>query len=52
MTGMKAEKWQGITAADFPAGFRPGRGLNLLAWAGMAFLVLFGLAFIWSRWAA
>jgi len=44
--------YRAVTAAGFPADFRPGRGLHILAWAGMAFLVLFGIAFIWSRWAA
>ena len=41
--------FRAVTAPGFPADFRPGRGLNLLAWAGMAFLLVFGIAFIWSR---
>lgn len=42
--------YRAVTTADFPADFRPGRGLQMLTWAGMAFLLIFCVAFIWARW--
>ena len=41
-----------VTAPGFPAAFRPGRALLILAWAGIVFLVAFGVAFLASCLAA
>jgi Mn2+/Fe2+ NRAMP family transporter len=38
-----------VTAPGFPAAFRPGRALQVLAWAGIAFLVAFGVVFLASH---
>jgi Mn2+/Fe2+ NRAMP family transporter len=37
-----------VTAPGFPADFRPGRWLHILAWAGIVFLVAFGAVFLAS----
>ena len=41
--------YRAVTSDDFPEDFRPGRGLHILALSGIAFLVVFGIAFLWSR---
>ena len=41
-----------VTAPGFPADFRPGRGLHILAWAGIVFLVAFSVVFLWTYMAA
>ncbi len=37
-----------VTVPGFPAAFRPGRWLRILAWSGLAFLVAFGVVFLSS----
>jgi len=41
-----------VRGGNVPPDMRPGRGLTLLSWAGIAFLVGFGLLWIWVRFLA
>lgn len=39
-----------VRGPKVPAEYRPGRVLTVLTWVGLAFLVGFGLLWVWVRW--
>lgn len=44
--------FRAVRSAAVPGEYRPGRTMTWLAWAGLVFLVGFGLLWIWLRWLA